>query len=224
MPKATLFTVSRLLTDLQFREKISHRLSDKALLDFWEKEFRNYDKRQRTEAVSPILNKIGQFSADPLIRNIVGQHKSTIRFQEVIDKKRILLGNLAKGKIGQDNATLIGALLLTKLQVAALSRADIPENQRSDFYLFVDECQNFLTESLASMMAEMRKYRLNLILANQHLDQLNEFPAIRAAILGNVGSLIAFRTGALDAVVLQEEFFLSSPNRISCVCRNIIFF
>ncbi|MCB0289235.1 MAG: TraM recognition domain-containing protein [Calditrichaeota bacterium] len=207
VPKSTLFTVSRLLTDLQFRERIIPRLSDKALQAFWEKEFRNYDKRQRTEAVSPILNKIGQFSADPLIRNIVGQHKSTIRFQEVLDRKRILLANLAKGKIGQDNATLIGALLLTKLQVAALGRANIPEDQRADFYLYVDECQNFLTESLASMMAEMRKYRLNLILANQHLDQLNEFPAIRAAILGNTGTLIAFRTGAPDATVLQEEFF-----------------
>jgi len=207
IPCATLFTVSRLLTEFDFREKVSKKLTDKTLQDFWIKEFNNYDKRQRTEAVSPILNKIGQFSADPLIRNIIGQSKNTIRFREVLDKKRILLANLSKGKIGQDNATLIGALLMTKLQVAALTRADSSIQKRSDFYLYIDECQNFLTESLASMLAEMRKYHQSMILANQHLDQLNEFPSIRSAILGNIGTLIAFRVGAQDAEILQEEFF-----------------
>jgi hypothetical protein len=207
VPGGNLFTVSRLLTDFEFRERIARRLTDKGLREFWEMEFKNYDKRQRTEAVSPILNKIGQFSADPLIRNIVGQRKSTIRFREILDQNRILLVNLSKGKIGQDNATLLGALLITKLQVAALSRANTPEKNRQDFYLYIDECQNFLTESISSMLAEMRKYRLNLILTNQHLDQLNEFVSIRSAILGNAGSLIAFRVGAQDAEVLQEEFF-----------------
>lgn len=204
---ATLFTVSKLLTDFGFRESHTSRIYDKALRAFWEKEFKNYDKRQRTEAVSPILNKIGQFSADPLIRNIIGQNRSTIDIREVIDARKVMLIDLSKGRIGQDNATLLGALILTKLQIAALGRATIVEDAREDFYLYVDECHNFLTQSMASMFAEMRKYRLNLVLANQHLDQLSLFPTILSAILGNAGSLITFRLGAQDASVLQEEFF-----------------
>jgi type IV secretory pathway TraG/TraD family ATPase VirD4 len=205
IPGASLFTVVSLLTDVDFRERVTKRLEDDVLRAFWEKQFNILDKRQRTEAILPILNKIGQFLADPLIRNIVGQRKNKIHFREVIDKKRILLANLSKGKIGEDNAALLGSLLLTKLQLAALSRSDILEANRQDFYLYIDECHNFVTESLASMLPEMRKYQLNMILANQHLEQLNE--TIRTAILGNVGSLIVFRVGAEDADVLKEEFF-----------------
>lgn len=203
-PGSTLHTVHQMLTDARFREQITQKLEDKTLRTFWEKEFAGFDKRQRTEVISPILNKVGQFLADPGIRNIVGQQKNRIPFRKVIDDRRILIANLSKGKIGEDNAILLGSLLLTKLQLAALSRADISEERREDFYLYVDECQNFFTESVASMLAEMRKYRLNLILANQHLDQLNEL--IRKAILGNVGTLIAFRVGAPDAEVLKEDF------------------
>lgn len=203
-PGTTLHTVHQILTDLTFRGQITKTLEDKTIRAFWEKEFAGFDKRQRTEVISPILNKVGQFLSDPLIRHIVGQQKNRIPFREVLDHKKILLTNLAKGKIGEDNAVLLGSLLLTKLQLAALSRADISEETREDFYLYVDECQNFFTESVASMLAEMRKYRLNLVLANQHLDQLNEL--IRKAILGNVGTLITFRVGAPDAEVLKEDF------------------
>jgi hypothetical protein len=136
---------------------------------------------------------------------MIGQRKNRISFREVFDRRRLLIANLSKGRIGEDNAVLLGSVLLTKIQLAALSRADIPEDRRKDFYLYVDECHNFLTESVTSMLAEMRKYRLNLILANQHLDQLDE--KIRSSILGNVGTLIAFRLGAPDADVLKEDFF-----------------
>lgn len=204
-PGTTLHTVHQILTDVTFREQITQKLEDKTLRAFWEKEFAGFDKRQRTEVISPILNKVGQFLANSGVRNIVGQQKNRIPFRMVIDEGRILIANLSKGKIGEDSAVLLGSLLLTKLQLAALSRADISEERREDFYLYVDECQNFFTESVASMMAEMRKYRLNLIMANQHLDQLDE--PIRKAILGNVGTLIAFRAGAPDADVLKEEFF-----------------
>jgi len=204
-PGATLHTVHQMLTDATFREQITKKLEDKTLRAFWEKEFAGFDKRQRTEVISPILNKVGQFLADPLIRNMIGQRKNRISFREVFDKRRILIANLAKGRIGEDNAVLLGSVLLTKIQLAALSRADIPEDERRDFYLYVDECHNFLTESVASMLAEMRKYRLNLILVNQHLDQLDE--KVRSSILGNVGTLIAFRLGAPDAEVLKEDFF-----------------
>jgi len=204
-PGTTLHTVHQILTDTTFREQITQKLEDKTLRAFWEKEFAGFDKRQRTEVISPILNKVGQFLADPGIRNIVGQQKNRIPFRKVITERRILIANLSKGKIGEDNTVLLGSLLLTKLQLAALSRADISEERREDFYLYVDECQNFFTESVASMLAEMRKYRLNLVLANQHLDQLDE--PIRQAILGNVGTFIAFRVGAPDADVLKEEFF-----------------
>lgn len=203
-PGTTLHTVHQMLTDATFRGQITQKLEDKTLRAFWEKEFAGFDKRQRTEVISPILNKVGQFLADPGVRNIVGQQKNRIPFRKVIDDRRILIANLSKGKIGEDNAILLGSLLLTKLQLAALSRADVSEERREDFYLYVDECQNFFTESVASMLAEMRKYRLNLILANQHLDQLNEL--IRKAILGNVGKLITFRVGAPDAEALKEDF------------------
>lgn len=203
-PRTTLHTVHQMLTDAMFREQTTQKLEDKTLRAFWEKEFAGFDKRQRTEVISPILNKVGQFLANPGIRNIVGQQKNRIPFRKVIDDRKILIANLSKGKIGEDNAILLGSLLLTKLQLAALSRADVSEERREDFYLYVDECQNFFTESVASMLAEMRKYRLNLILANQHLDQLNEL--IRKAILGNVGTLITFRVGAPDAEVLKEDF------------------
>ncbi|RIK82259.1 hypothetical protein DCC62_00510 [candidate division KSB1 bacterium] len=204
-PGSNLHTVHQMLTDADFRVQITKKLEDKTLRAFWEKEFAGFDKRQRTEVVAPILNKLGQFLADPLIRNMVGQRKNRIPFREVIDKGRILIANLSKGKIGEDNSVLLGSVLLSKLQLAALSRADIDAEKRVDFYLYVDECQNFITEGVASMLAEMRKYRLNMILASQHLGQLDE--GIRQAIFGNAGTLITFRLGAPDADVLQEEFF-----------------
>ncbi|MFC2088272.1 type IV secretory system conjugative DNA transfer family protein [Calditrichota bacterium] len=205
IPGSTLFTVIKLLTDMEFREHIVERLQDSVLQEFWQQEYNRFDKRQRTEVISPILNKIGQFLTDPLIRNIVGQRKNNIPFRQVLDNNKILLVNLSKGNIGEDNSTLLGSLILTKLHLAALSRSDIKEERRKDFYLYIDECHNFLTESVASMLAEMRKYRLNLILANQHLDQLDE--KIRSAILGNVGTLVVFRVGAFDAEILKEEYF-----------------
>lgn len=207
IPGATLFTVSRLLTDVSYRNKWAGKLTDSALREFWEKEFAGFDKRQRTEAIGPILNKIGQFKADPLMRTIIGAQRNTIDFREVIDSRKIILANLTKGRIGNDNMRLLGALLISKLQVAALSRVNIPEQERADMYLYIDECQNFVTETLASMLAEMRKFKLNLILANQHLGQFIESPKVQTSILGNVGSLICFRVGSQDAGLLAGEFF-----------------
>jgi len=207
IPGATLFTVSRLLTDAPYREKWARRLPDTALKEFWEREFAGFDKRQRTEAVSPILNKIGQFKADPLMRVIIGGRKNTIDFRKSIDSRKIILANLSKGSIGSDNMRLFGALLVSKLQVAALSQTNIPEERRTDMYLYIDECQNFVTDTLASMLAEMRKFRLNLILANQHLGQFIDAPMVQTSILGNVGSLICFRIGSPDAQLLAGEFF-----------------
>ncbi|MCA9734955.1 MAG: hypothetical protein H6696_14940 [Deferribacteres bacterium] len=202
---STLQTVSRLLTDEPFRTRIIPKLCNRTLQKFWEKEFRNFDKRQRTEAITPILNKIGQFISNPFIGPIINQRKNKLPFQSIVDEGKILIANLSKGQIGEDAMTLLGSLLITKFQLAALQRATITESERKDFYLYIDECQNFMTENSASLFAEMRKYRLNLILANQHLGQLDQ--AIQQSILGNVGTLISFRVGPLDAELLQEEFF-----------------
>lgn len=202
---STLVTIKKLLVEVDYREKVAGKIDDQTLRDFWVKEFANLDKRQRTEVISPILNKLGQFLSDPMIRNIIGQRKNKIDFRKVMDKKHILLVNLSKGMIGEDNAMLLGSLILTKLQLAAFNRTDIPEKEREDFYLFVDESHNFITENFSLMLAEMRKFRLNLTLANQHLGQLYE--QVKQAILGNIGTLISFRVGAFDAEILREEFY-----------------
>jgi hypothetical protein len=176
--------------------------------NFWLREFAGFNDKYRSEAIAPVLNKIGQFFSTDLIRNILGQVKSTIDVRDIMDKKKILIVNLSKGRLGEDNSALLGSLLVTKIQLAAMSRVDIPEEERNDFHLYVDEFQNFTTDSFATILSEARKYRLSLILAHQYIAQLTETgnEKIKNAIFGNVGTTISFRIGAEDALRLKSEF------------------
>jgi CxxC-x17-CxxC domain-containing protein len=167
-------------------------------------EFAKYNERFATEAIAPIQNKVGQFLSASIIRNIVGQVKSTIDMREIMDNRKIFIMNLAKGRIGEDASALLGGMLVTRLQLAAMGRVDVPEQERKDFYLYVDEFQNFATLSFANILSEARKYRLNLILAHQYIEQLAE--EVAAAVFGNVGTIVSFRVGAADAEVLEKEF------------------
>lgn len=204
-PGSTLLGVTRMLVDKDYRRKVVDHLTDPIVKAFWRDEFAAFNDKFRVEAVSPIQNKIGQYLSSSIIRNIVGQPKSTIDMREIMDSGKIILMNLAKGRIGEDNAALLGAMMITKLQLAAMSRIDIPEWQRKDFFLYVDEFQNFATESFANILSEARKYRLDLIIAHQYIEQLDE--QVQAAVFGNVGTIICFRVGATDAEFLAKEFF-----------------
>lgn len=203
-PGSTLLGVTRLLVDKKYREKVIRKVTDPIVRTFWLDEFTAYSNQFRTEAISPIQNKVGQFLSSSIIRNIVGQPQSTIDMREIMDSGKILLLNLAKGRIGEDNSSLLGAMLITKLQLAAMSRIDVPEAKRRDFYLYVDEFQNFATESFANILSEARKYHLNLIIAHQYIEQLDE--KVQAAVFGNVGTIVCFRVGAADAEFLVKEF------------------
>jgi hypothetical protein len=203
-PGSTLLDIPKLLTSDEFREKVLQNVTHQQVKDFWLLEFEKYSAWLRSEAISPILNKVGQFLTTRPLRSVVGQKKNTFRFRKVLDEGKIFIANLAKGKIGEDNCSLLGAMLVTQIQLAALSRANLPENKRKPFYLYVDEVHNFLTLSFADILSEARKYGLNLILSHQYIRQLDE--RIRAAIFGNVGTIISFRVGAEDAKYLAKEF------------------
>jgi len=203
-PGSTLLSIMRLLSDKNYRLKVVEHLQDPVVKSFWVNEFARYSQRLEVEAVAAIQNKVGQFVSNPLIRNIVGQTSSAIDMRKVMDEGKILIINLAKGKIGEDNSALLGAMMITKIQLAAMSRTDLPQEQRRDFYLYVDEFQNFSTESFANILSEARKYKLNLILAHQYLGQLNE--QVMSAIFGNVGTIVCFRIGAEDAEIFEKEF------------------
>ncbi|MFA4937340.1 MAG: TraM recognition domain-containing protein [Patescibacteria group bacterium] len=203
-PGSTLLGITRILVDKKYRRKVLEKVTDPVVRSFWLDEYDNYNEKFRVEAVSPIQNKIGQFLSSSIIRNIVGQPKSSIDVRDIMDNGKILLLDLAKGKMGEDNSALLGAMMITKLQLAAMSRIDIPETQRRDFFLYVDEFQNFITESFANILSEARKYRLNLILAHQYIEQLGD--VVKAAVFGNVGTIICFRVGAEDAEFLEKEF------------------
>jgi energy-coupling factor transporter ATP-binding protein EcfA2 len=204
-PQATLADVLRLLNDQAFRKEAIVQIKNAQVREFWAKEYENYPTRFRMEAIAPIQNKVGAFLANPILNKIFTQTKSAFYLRRVMDEGKILLVNLAKGKIGEDTSMLLGALLITRVGLAALSRADIPEEDRKDFHLYIDEFQNFTTLSLASMLSELRKYRVNMIFAHQYLSQLD--PQVRDAILGNVGTLISFRLGVTDAEILEKEFY-----------------
>lgn len=201
-----------MLADKEYREKIVRKITDPTIKSFWIREFAHYPEKFREEAVAPIQNKVGQFISAPLIRNIIGQVRSSFDMRRIMDEGKILILNLSKGKIGEDPSKLLGGLLITKLQLAAMSRVDIPEEKRKDFFMYVDEFQNFATEAFVSILSEARKYRLSLTLAHQYISQLEEITPlgkstkIRDAIFGNVGTLICFRVGASDAEFLEEEF------------------
>ncbi len=212
IPGSTLLSINRLFSDADWRQEVVAQLKDSVVKAFWVKEFARYTQKYEIEATAAIQNKIGQFVSAPLIRNIIGQPNSTIDMRKIMDEKKILILNLSKGLVGEDNSRLLGALLITKLQLAAMSRVDIPEEQRNDFYLYVDEFQNFATDSFVNVLSEARKYRLALILANQYIAQLTESNSgghntkVRDAVFGNVGTMVLFRVGAEDAEFLEREF------------------
>ena len=203
-PGETMLGIMKMLVDESYRREVVDRVQDPVVKDFWINEFERYDQKFRTEAVAPIQNKVGQFLSSSTIRNILGQPKSTIDIEDIMDNKKILLMNLSKGKIGEDNCALIGAMLITKIQITAMMRARIPETERVDFYMYVDEFQNFATESFAAILSEARKYHLNIIIANQYVTQMSE--EVRDAVFGNVGTMITFRVGASDAPLLAKEY------------------
>ncbi len=203
-PGSTLLSLMRLLIDKEYRKEVVQYIKDPVVKNFWQDEFPRYPDRFQAEAVAPIQNKVGQYITSPLIRNIIGQEHSSLDFREIMDKGKVLIIDLAKGKIGEDNAALLGAMLITKLQLAAMSRVDLPEEKRRDFYLYVDEFQNFATESFDNILSEARKYHLNLILAHQYISQMPD--VVRDAVFGNAGSFAAFRVGAEDAEFLEKEF------------------
>lgn len=203
-PGSTLLEVMKIFSDEKFRAKIVERLEDPMVKNFWVNEFGKYSDRYASEAVAAIQNKVGQFIANPLIRNIIGQPKSTINMREIMDSGKIFIANLAHGRIGEDNSALLGAMLITTLQQAAMSRVDIQERDRRDFFLYIDEFQNFSTDSFAVILSEARKYRLSLILAHQYIEQLGD--NVKAAVFGNVGTIVSFRVGAEDAEFLEKEF------------------
>jgi type IV secretory pathway TraG/TraD family ATPase VirD4 len=205
LPGSTLLDLQRLLTDNEFRKELLHHVTQEAVRKFWVAEFEKYSAWLKSEATAPILNKIGQFLTSLPLRNIIGQRNNTFDLRTLMDDGKILIVNLSKGKIGEDSCSLLGAILVTEIQLAALSRADIEEEKRRPFYLYVDEVHNFLTTSVADMLSESRKYALSVSAATQHSSQLDE--KVQSAILGNVGTLIAFRIGVEDAELLAEEFY-----------------
>ncbi|MFH1146038.1 MAG: type IV secretion system DNA-binding domain-containing protein [bacterium] len=203
-PGSTLLGVMKMLVDKEFRKKVVLKIQDPVVKSFWLDEYSRYSEKFMQEAIAPIQNKVGQFLSSSLIRNIVAQGKSKFDMREIMDNRKILLVNLSKGRVGEDNSALLGAMLITKLQLAAMSRVNMPESERKDFFLYVDEFQSFATDSFATILSEARKYHLGLIIAHQYIEQLGD--VVKAAVFGNVGTLVVFRVGAEDAEFLEKEF------------------
>ncbi|MBY0293994.1 type IV secretion system DNA-binding domain-containing protein, partial [Patescibacteria group bacterium] len=206
-PGSTLLDVNRMLVNKNFRKKVIENITDPIVKSFWAEEFANYTDRYTQEATPAIQNKIGQFTSNPLIRNIVGQPKSSFDLRKMMDEKKIIIMNLSKGRVGEVNANLLGSMLVTKIYLAAMSRADVPAKTLSElpsFYFYVDEFQSFANQSFADILSEARKYKLNLIIAHQYIEQMEE--EVRDAVFGNVGTTIAFRVGPFDAEVLETIF------------------
>lgn len=204
IPESTLPDVVRVLTDARFRKNLYPKVVSPQLLSFWQNEFDGLEEKTRLEHISPILNKVGQFVNSPLIHDLISHPKSTLRLESILNSGQILIANLSQGKLGEDNAALLGAMLITSLQLSAMTRVDTPMDQRREFFLYVDEFQNFATESFIKILSEARKYRLGLILANQYIAQVPE--DIQKAIFGNVGTSICFVLGSEDARVMEAEF------------------
>ncbi len=211
-PNSTLLGINRMFSDQEYRAKVVEKITDPIIRAFWVNEYAKYNQKYEQESTAAIQNKIGQFIANPLMRNIIGQVKSSIDMRKIMDEKKILIVNISKGMVGEDASRLFGAMVITKLQLAAMSRQNIPEEERADFYCYVDEFQNFATDSFVNILSEARKYRLSLILANQYLGQLEEMTGagkssrVKDAVFGNVGTIVAFRVGAEDAEFLEPEF------------------
>lgn len=216
---ATLPDVLRLLSEKSYRDEVIRKVKNEQVKAFWAEEFKAYNPRYRQEMIAPIQNKVGAFLADPKLRRIFTAPPVDLHFRTLMDEGKILIVNLAKGRLGDDSASLLGALLVTTLGLAALSRSDTPEPLRRDFFMYIDEFQSFTTLSVANMVSELRKFRVGLTLAHQHLHQLE--PDVRHAVLGNAGTLISFRLGPEDAQIIAREFepvfqpldLLNLPNR-----------
>jgi hypothetical protein len=204
-PQSTMLDITRMLTEKKFRDKVVANVDDPVVKNFWVNEFASWNEKFASEAVAPVLNKVGAFTANPLIRNIVGQPNSTFNIRNIMDEGKIFIVNLSRGLVGEDNAAILGSLLVTKIQLAAMSRADISKlENRRPFYLYVDEFQNFATESFSVILSEARKYALNLTIANQYISQMEEH--VRGAVFGNVGTMITFRVSPDDSPFLIKYF------------------
>lgn len=201
---ATLPDILRLLTDIGYRQEVASSLRNEQVKEFWLSEFPKYNPRYRQETIAPIQNKVGAFLADPRLYRILVNPEIDLSFRKIMDEGKVLLVNLSKGELGEDSATLLGSLLVTTLSLAAFSRAETPEKERKPFFIYIDEFQSFTTLSVANMISELRKYGVGLILANQHLHQLE--PEVRSAVLGNAGTIITFRLGPEDAHFMGKEF------------------
>jgi hypothetical protein len=203
-PNTTVLSILKMLTDKNYRQKIVSRIQDSVVKSFWVSEFAAWSEKFDAEAITPLLNKVGQFVATNMIRNIVGQPKTKFDIREIMDKKKILLMKVSKGLLGEENSSLIGSMVITKLYQSAMGRADTAEDKRTDFYFYVDEFQNFATDTFAEILSEARKYRLDLTIAHQYMGQLND--VVRKTVFGNVGSMVSFRVGAEDAQILAQEY------------------
>ena len=206
-PGSTLLGINRIFADAGYRKKVVANITDPSVKAFWEDEYAKYSDKFATEATAAIQNKVGQFVSNPLIRNIIGQPKSSFDVRKIMDEKKIMIVNLSKGRVGDANANLLGSMLITKIYLAAMSRADVSRSELSrlpNFYLYVDEFQSFANESFAEILSEARKYKLNLTIAHQYVEQMTD--EVRAAVFGNVGTFVSFRVGAIDAEVLEKEF------------------
>lgn len=203
-PDSNVLGIERMLSDTQFRQRVIKQIQDPVVKSFWTNEFSSWNERFANDAVVPILNKVGQFISNPVIRNIVGQTKNSLDFERFMDEGKIIILNIAKGKLGDDNISLLGSMFITKIQQAALARAKIPEEKRRDFYFYVDEFQNFATDAFSTILSEARKYHLDLTIAHQYIAQLP--PDVKASAFGNVGSLIVFAVGGDDAAYLTKEY------------------
>lgn len=206
-PGSTLLGINKMLSDKEYRKKVVDNIKDPTVRSFWVDEFSKYTERFAAEATPAIQNKVGQFTSNPLIRNIIGQQKSSFDIRQMMDERKIIIVNLSKGKVGEGNANLLGSMIVTKIYLAAMSRADVSESVMRtlpNFYLYVDEFQSFANESFADILSEARKYKLNLTIAHQYIEQMSE--EVQAAVFGNVGTMVSFRVGALDSEVMEKEF------------------
>ncbi|MBH41535.1 MAG: hypothetical protein CL685_02375 [Candidatus Magasanikbacteria bacterium] len=204
VPGSTLMGINRMYADKTYRKSIISQMVDPMVKRFWHDEYDKWEPRYAKEAVAPVQNKVGQFLSTSIIRNMVAQEKSGFNIREAMDSKKIVVVNLSKGRLGEDNSSLLGGMIITKIQLAAMERVDQLESERKDFFLYVDEFQNFATPSFASILSEARKYRLGLIMAHQYVAQLDE--VVADAVFGNVGTLVSFRVGSADADSLVKEF------------------
>ncbi|MDP5039094.1 MAG: type IV secretion system DNA-binding domain-containing protein, partial [Candidatus Gracilibacteria bacterium] len=201
-PNTTIISIPLMLTSEVYRKKVVDKIKDPVVKKFWTNEFDKMAPNQKVEASGPILNKVGQFLSSPILRNVLGQPKNSFSLRWCMDNQKIIIIKLSKGVIGEDASSLLGAMMVTKFQLDAMSRADIPEKDRKDFYLYVDEFQNFATDSFATILSEARKYKLNLVMANQYIDQMTE--TVKGAVFGNVGSIASFQVGYHDSTILRE--------------------